>query len=98
MKTVLTALIVSTAFAAGSAFAEPTLVNDDAWITGPKQSSPAPRGAAGAPKHSMHEAHMQSHMQSHMQARMQARMQTPAQKQPQTMIEILANQPISFGE
>ena len=82
MKTVLTALIVSTVFAAGSAFAEPTLVNDDAWITGPKQSSPAPRGAAGAPKHSMHEMHMQ----------------TPAQKQPQTMIEILANQPISFGE
>ena len=82
MKTALTTLIVSTAFAAGSAFAEPTLVNDDAWITGPKQSSPAPRAAAGAPKHSMHKAQTK----------------TPAQKQPQTMMEILANQPISFGE
>lgn len=82
MKTVLKTLIVSTVFAAGSAFAEPTLVNDDAWITGPKQSSPAPRAAAGAPKHSMHEAQLQ----------------TPAQKQPQTMMEILANQPNSFGE
>ena len=90
MKTALTTLIVSTVFAAGSAFAEPTLVNDDAWLTGPKQSSPAPRAAASVPKHSTHGAHMQAHMQ--------ARMQTPAQKQPQTMMEILANQPISFGE
>ena len=85
MKTALTTLIVSTVFAAGSAFAEPTLVNDDAWLTGPKQSSPAPRAAASVPKHSTHGAHMQAHMQ------------TPAQKQPQTMMEILANQPIFFA-
>ena len=94
MKTVLKALIVSTVFAAGSAFAEPTLVNDDAWITGQKQSSPAPRSAAGVSKHSKHEMHMQTHMQTGMHTRMH----TQAQKTPQTMMEILANQPIFFGE
>lgn len=46
MKTTLTALIAASVFASTAAFAEPTLVNDDAWITGQKQSAPAPRAAA----------------------------------------------------
>lgn len=81
MKTVLKTLIVSTAFAAGGACADPTIFYDDTWLTGPPPSSSAPRAAAGAPNQSSHESHMQ----------------TQAQNPPQTMTEILALQPLSFG-
>jgi len=46
MKTALTTLIAASVFASTAAFAEPTLVNDDAWITVQKAKAPAPRAAA----------------------------------------------------
>ena len=46
MKTAFTTLIAASVFASAAAFAEPTLVHDDAWLTGQKQSAPAPRAAA----------------------------------------------------
>jgi len=44
MKNILKTLIAASVFASTAALAEPTLVNDDAWIT--VQKAPAPRAAA----------------------------------------------------
>ena len=44
MKTALATLIAASVFASTAAFAEPTLVSDDAWIT--VQKAPVPRAAA----------------------------------------------------
>lgn len=46
MKSVLQALIVTTAFAAGSAFAEANIGTDETWLVGPRQSAPALFGAS----------------------------------------------------